>query len=635
MKIYFSFILVFSLFLLVGATEPPSFNQAQTSAYDTITNTELTQVPNLDGLSNEELSGLIKNKVNDPKYADFISRLSEKDFDRALEKDPSLLRTVNNDGSSPVLNRLDKKIASEPQYINRGSRLSGVTPGATDRRNLKTEWLKQKGFNEGGGKWGTVQIDSFNATTGMLGIKTSSGGVTKVDTNKVAEVCGQVGSSGGCINLRDDGSIRSANGIDLSNAVLEPSYYKGQVNFKVTKDGNQNPRIELGSFDPKSGQTVINVENAPGTLFTDHRGVLGASQNVVGDTSFKVETLGSGAIRITPTSDYPRVNVYSNVAGLTGSRKIMDLKGGAVEHDWNAGITKFTKDSSLADVFDSSGEQMFKTTFSSGDVLTTQTVQDLSKYKGVINLGNIANEDVVSVRDGLLRGPRVFAKPASFSEGLVLNDFQNGVYFQSDVSAGGKIVQKIQEGGKSAEITHEHGKGGYFSAGTPGIFRGVSESNFGKDKKENSRIVFDDGIIFGIGKDTVKVYPGKVQQTDSDGRVSYSYAGRQIFESVSLESSTPTPSVKPVVSSKTLNAANQANNARVKGFETRATKQATAASSSGSWTEFLDSLTQIGNLAPAKAKDKCPKITGSGAQAACGRASKYCKWESGACKAKD
>jgi hypothetical protein len=624
MKIYFSFILVFSLFLLVGATELPSFNQAQTSAYDTITNTELTQVPNLDGLSNEELSGLIKNKVNDPKYADFISRLSEKDFDRALEKDPSLLRTVNNDGSSPVLNRLDKKIEDEKPYINTRA-----------RQDLKYEWLKQKGFNEGGGKWGTVQIDSFNATTGMLGIKTSSGGVTKVDTNKVAGVCGQMGSEGGCINLRDDGSIRSANGIDLSNAVLEPSYEEGKVNFKVTKDGNQNPRIELGSFDPNSGQTVINVENAPGTLFTDHRGVLGASQNVVGDTSFKVETLGSGAIRITPADNSPGVNVYSNVAGLTGSRKIMDLKGGAVEHDWNAGITKFTQDSSLADVFDSSGEQLFKTTFSFGDVLTTQRVQDLAKYKGVVQLGDISNEDVVSVRDGLLRGPRVFAKPASSGEGLVLNDFQNGVYFQSDVSAGGRIVQKIQEGSKSVEITHEHGKGGYFSAGTPGIFRGVSESNFGKDKKENSRIVFDDGIIFGIGKDTVKVYPGRVQQIDSDGRASYSYAGRQTFESVSLEASTPVPSVQPVVSSETLNAANQANNARVRGFEDRATQQVSTASSSGNWNDFLATLTQIGNLAPAKAKEKCADIKGSGAQAACESANKYCKWENGSCKAKD
>ncbi len=595
-KIILSFILLLFVFSFVLAAEP-TFTASQTSAYDAITNSQTTQTPNLDGLSEEDLSNLMKNKVNDPNYNTFISKMSDKDFDRAIEKDPSLIGVISRDGSTTTLNRLDARITKDSNYINAGSDF-GL---GADRRKLKSAWLEQKGFtNENGGEWGTVQVASFDDKTGLLGVKTANDGVTQIDTEAVALACGKTGKTDGCIKLTDSGEVLSQNGIKLSGGKLTPSYAEGQINFKV-EEGTSDPIIDVDSFDASKGQVGIHI-NAPNTRIVNKNSNLGfdsldSDQLIATDTNFDVITLGNGGLSIAPIGENI-VDVYTNAAGAAGTRKLMGLNSGAVNLDYETGICEFTERSN-ANVFDGSGNKLFNSEFTNYDVLTTRSleyVQDYSNNRGaVLELGTIYQDNVISVRDGLLSGAKVYAKPSENNElGLTLDDFANGVYFQSDVSAGGRITQKIVD--TDVVIEHEAGKGSYFSAGTPGLFKGVSESIYGTKSGEKSQIVFDEGYIFGIGKDTVKVY-----STSKGMSSTYNY-----------ESVDPSPSGTQAATKQTETATyigtNAAIKAKINGLSERFDALTDSSNQAIDWAAATGLMNQIAGFGQDAAKLKCPKL---------------------------
>ncbi len=529
--------ILFAGFLVSAAattTSPATsstLSSAQESVYNLATNPNIP-APSLKDTSAEDLTKIMKSKAGDPKYAYFIDHMGEADFDRALEKEPSIITTENTiktngitSTTTPIMGRLEAKITSEPQYINRGNKLTGVaTLGqGTDRRALKKEWLKSKGFDDGNGvSWDGVDIKSYNNVSGILELDNGEERSTKINTTSTAKAMRGGDYTG--FSLTDGGALRTDNGIEISGGEISVVNNAGDFKYTIKENGDNFPIVDLGDFDPNApgaGPANIKIDNAPGTKIIDDNGYLGAEQLIAEDTSFNVKTLGNGGVEIGSIGSGSKVAVYNNIPGLQGDKKLMDISSGGVKVDYKNSVCEFQTQSDVS-AYDSSRNKVFDTTIIGGDILTTKTLSEMKDYArqtgAVLAVEDLDLDNVVSLRDGILSGPKVTVKTSSNGPGegddlysLELNNFQNGIYFKSDFTGNnyGKITQTIADtagnGLGNVQIVHVAQEGIRTSAlsGNFRAFNGVSESLLKNGK--GSKLAFDNGYIFGIGKDEVSL----------------------------------------------------------------------------------------------------------------------------------
>lgn len=622
-------ILVFLFAFGFVLAEEPTFTASQASAYDAIITSRSSDTVSLPGMTEADLSKLMTEKATDPNYATFIEKMSDKDFDRAIENDPKLLNVVVKDSrknvaDTPILKRLKGKIAKDRNYINAGSR--GLVLGA-DRTELKKEFLKISGFEPQDRdfsaanpyNWKTVEVDSFDDKTGVIGLKTSDG-VTKVNTYRVKETCANLGKET-CLTLMDDGSIQAPGGIKLSNGMFEPSIDSttpGQINFKVQRDGNQIAIVDIESIDAKTGKTNLDID-AAGTE------IRSGSRLIASDTKFKASTLGSGTIKVSDVGTGQSVVFNQHVGWITGDNKFAELTGGSVEYDFNEGIMK-GKVANLG-LIDQNGKSLLKLNSYNG-VVSNHLYGDIQGYakdqESIITLGQITEQDVVSVREGLwVSGTKVTAYPAA-GKTLTIDDFQNGGYFSSDLTnrANSKVVQKVEG---SATINHEYGKGSSFSGSGRGLFRGVSKCYYGKDENGQplqTKIIFDEAIIYG--EDKVKLY--RISGAGSDYDIN--------LEQEIVAYSSQTANIGAVITTlpARVRAVDGAMQARIKGLESRIDSKPKLNDGNVNWNAMASSVSAIAGLSQDRAKAKCPSLTDAG-ENKCNSVS-VCMWNGNSCTAK-